>query len=173
MAHSESLRVIGQWLEAANIRTFELETDGPNYILTCEPLTQNSEWVPHEFSRSDFNAQTPRQPIGSGPVRFRLADIFRLETRAQQQRRANSFQTEAYSTLSHLLRSLGALLERMNIRVFLIRWGSESVAVDFRRLDGRYDCLTNSLEKLQQLSTSSRLQRVKLNAANVLRPKKG
>ena len=50
MAHSESLRVIGQLLEAANIRSFDLETDGPNYIVTCEPLTQNGEWVPRGFS---------------------------------------------------------------------------------------------------------------------------
>ena len=58
MAHSESLRVIGQLLEAANIRSFDLETDGPNYIVTCEPLNQSGEWVPHAFSLSDFTAQT-------------------------------------------------------------------------------------------------------------------
>ena len=173
MAHSESLRVIGQWLEAANIRTFELKTDGPNYTVTCEPLTQNGGWFPHECSRSDFTAQASSQPVGSGPVRFRLPDIFRLETQAQLRRRPNSFQTEASHTLSQLLRSLGALLERMNVRVFQIRWGSNSVAVDFRRLDGRYDSLTNTLEKLPRLSASSRLQRAKLNAANSLRPKKG
>ncbi len=123
MAHSESLRVIGQLLEAANIRSFDLETDGPNYIVTCEPLTQNGEWVPHAFSLSDFTAHTTRQPVVPGPVRFRLPDIFRLETQAQLRRRPNSFQTEAYPKLSQLLRSLGALLERMNVRVFQIAGG--------------------------------------------------
>ena len=172
MAHSESLRVIGQLLEAANIRSFDLETDGPNYIVTCEPLNQSGEWVPHAFSLSDFTAQTTRQPVVPGPVRVRLPDIFRLETQARLQRRPNSFQTEASPTVSQLLRSLGALLERMNVRVFQIRWRSNSVVVDFRRLDGRYDSIPNTLEKLQRLSASSRLRRSSLKFPNPLRPRK-
>ena len=172
MAHSESLRVIGQLLEAANIRKFELETDGPNYIITCDPLTQNGEWVPHEFSLSEFTAQTPRRPVVAGPVRVRLPDIFRLETQAKQRRRQDSFQSEAYSTVSQLLRSLGALLERMNVRVFQIRWGSNSVAVDCRRLDGRYDSVTYSLEKLQRLSASSLSRRSKRKFPNPRRHQK-
>ena len=81
MAHSESLRVIGQWLEAANIRTFELKTDGPNYIVTCEPLTQNGGWVPHEFSPSDFTAQAPRQPVVPAPYGSGCRIFFDLRRR--------------------------------------------------------------------------------------------
>ena len=159
MAHSESLRVIGQLLEAANIGTFDLETDGPNYIVTCEPLTQNGGWVPHDFSPSDFIAPTTRQPLVPAPVRLRLADIFRLEMQARLRRRQNSFQTEASSTVSQLLRSLGALLEPINLGIFRSAGGSNQMPVDFRRLDGRYDSVPNTLEKLQRLTKSSRLKR--------------
>ena len=162
MAHSESLRVIGQSFEAANIRSFDLETDGPNYTRhPLSPWNQSGEWVPHAFSLSDFTAQTTRQPVVPGPVRVRLPDIFRLETQARLQRRPNSFQTEASPTVSQLLRSLGALL-RTNERTGF----SDSlevkfmVVVDFRRLDGRYDSIPNTLEKLQRLSASSRLRRL-------------
>ena len=171
MAHADSLRVIGQLLEDACIGSFKLETDGPNYIVTSESLPQASEWVSHcSLSRRNLNEQTTRRPVVPGTVWFSLANIFRLETRAQLRRRPSSFHTETYAKLSQLLRTLGNLLERMNIRVFQIRWGYESVAVDFSCLDGQYDSLTNALEILQRLSTSSRLRRSSLKFLNSFRP---
>ena len=74
---------LGNCLRPPTSVPFDLETDGPNYIVTCEPLTQNGEWVPRGFSPSDFIAPTTRQPLVPGPIRLRLPDIFRLEMEAQ------------------------------------------------------------------------------------------
>jgi len=43
--HAKSLRVIGQSLEVAKLPVFELQTDGPNYILSSDALTKIGERV--------------------------------------------------------------------------------------------------------------------------------
>jgi hypothetical protein len=40
MNHAKSLRVIGQSLEVAKLRVFELQTDGSNYILSSDSLSR-------------------------------------------------------------------------------------------------------------------------------------
>ena len=45
MGRAKSLRVIGQSLEVAKLRVFELQTDGPNYILSSDALTKIGEWI--------------------------------------------------------------------------------------------------------------------------------
>ncbi len=45
MGHAKSLRVIGQSLEVAKLPVFELQTDGPNYILSSDALTKIGERV--------------------------------------------------------------------------------------------------------------------------------
>lgn len=138
MGHSESLRVIWQVLEAAKIPAFELEAEGPNYVVKCDSLTQTGELVlRHAISGDDFPEQTTRQSTIPRSVRFSLADIFRLDDQAQLQRRKNASQSELSSKLSQLLRSLGNHLERMNASAFQIRWVPNLVAVYFQRLDGQ------------------------------------
>ena len=170
MRHAESIRVIGQLLEDASIRSFELATKGANYIVTSDSLPQSSAWGFYHPPSQNLSSQSTRRPVMPGTVRFSLANIFRLEIHAQLRRRLNSFHTETYPTLSQLLRTLGNLLERMNVWVFQTRWEYESVAVDFIRLDGQYDSLTNALEILQRWSASSRLRRSSLKFPNSFRP---
>ena len=43
--HAKSLRVIGQSLEVAKLPVFELQTDGPNYILSSDALIKIGERV--------------------------------------------------------------------------------------------------------------------------------
>ena len=71
MVHSKYLRVIGQSLEAAKFPFFELEADGPNYVVKSELLTGTGEWVlRHALSRNDFSEQTARQSTVKRSVRF-------------------------------------------------------------------------------------------------------
>ena len=160
MAHSKSLRVIGQSLELAKIPTFELEADGPTYVVKCESLTTTGEWVLRRaLRRNDFSEQTTRTSTVTRSVQFSLADISRLDNQTQQRRRRNSFQTLAYGSLSQLLRTLGDDLDRMKASAFHICWMSDSVSVYFQFLDGECDSRTFTVEKLQQLGSSSRFLR--------------
>ena len=160
MAHSKSLRVIGQSLEVAKIHAFELEADGPNYVVKCDSLTRTGEWVlRHALSRNDFSEQTTRQSTVGRSVRFSPADISRLDDQAQLQRRRNFYQPEAYGRLSQLLRTLGDDLDRMNASAFQVCWASDSVSIYFQFLDGQCDSRTFTVEKLQQLGSSSRFRR--------------
>ena len=160
MAHSKSLRVIGQSVELDKIPAFGLEADGPNYIVTSDSLTQTGEWVlRHALSRNDFSEQTTRKSTVTRSVQFSPADISRLDNQAQQQRRRSSSQPWASGKLSQLLRTLGDHLDQSNVCAFHISWVSASVSVYFQFLDGECDSRTFTVEKLQQLGSSSRFLR--------------
>ena len=160
MVHPKPLRVIGQSLEVAKVPAFELETDGPNYVVKSDSLTKTGEWIlRHALSPNDFSEQTARQSTVSRSVRFSPADISRLDDQAQKQRRNNSSPPEAYGRLSQLLRALGDHLDRTNVSAFQISWTSDSVSVDFQLLDGQSNSRRFTAETLQQLGSSSRFRR--------------
>ena len=160
MFHSKSLRVIGQSLELVKITAFELEADGPNYVVKCDSLTQTGEWVlRHALNRNDFSEKTARQSTVTRSVRFNPADISRLDDQVQLQRRRSSSQPEAYDRLSQLLRTLGDQLDQSNVSAFHLSWESDSVSVYFQFLDGQCDSRTFTVEKLRQLGSSSRFLR--------------
>jgi len=166
MAHAESLRVIGQLLEAVEVPAFELEEDGLHYVVKCNSVTYLDEFVSrHALIRNDSPAQAMGQstvpPITNVPsVRLSRADIFRLGDKAQLRRRRMASQPKVSGRLSQQLRTLGNHLDRMNARGFLICWESDSVAVHFRRLDGQSDSLTFTHDKLEQMSTPSKFRRL-------------
>jgi hypothetical protein len=63
MAHSKSLRVIGQSLEAARLTTFELRMEGSDYVVSSDALTTAGEWIlRHAVSPMDEPEQGTRQP---------------------------------------------------------------------------------------------------------------
>lgn len=124
MAHSGSLRVIGQSLEIAKLHRFTLETDGQDYLLRSDSLTAASEWILHHaLAPNDLSGLGVRQSKGSQVVRFTPADILRLGDQAQRQRRPNSSaHAETYRRLSQLLRTLGDHLDRTEVSYFHISW---------------------------------------------------
>jgi hypothetical protein len=161
MAHAKSLRVIGQSLETAKVQAFELETDGPNYVLRSDSLTAASEWIlRHALRPNDFSKQSARQPTVSRSVRFALADISRLDDQAQKQRRVNSspHNKQTYQRLSQLLRAMGDQLDRTEVNSFHISWTSNSASVDFQSMDGESNSRTFTVEKLEQLGSHSRFR---------------
>ncbi len=160
MAHAKSLRVIGQSLELAKLPAFELETDGPNYVVTSDSLTKTGEWIlRHALSPNDVS-ESARQSAVNRTVRFSPTDISRLDDQAQKQRRNDSSSgIQAYSRLSQLLRALGDHLDRTEVGAFHISWTSDSVSVDFQSLDGQSDSRTFTAEKLEQLGSHLRFRR--------------
>jgi len=160
MAHSESLRVIGQLLEAGQIHSFELEADGPNYFVKGDSLTHVGEWVlRNALGQFAVSEDAGRQTTASPSVRFSLTEIYRLDRQAQLRRRREFTLPDSYNRLSQLLRTLGDHLDRMNVGAFQICWMSDSISVFFQLLDGQCDSLTFTVEKLQRLGLSSRFRR--------------
>jgi hypothetical protein len=175
MNHAKSLRVIGQSLEVAKVQIFELETDGPNYVLTSDSLTGASEWIlRHGLSANELE-QSVRQSTVRRSVRFTAADILRLEQQAQKQRRMSSPpDAQAYKRLSQLLRTLGDHLDRTRISSFHIFWSPSSAIVQFQSLEDQNDSRTFTAEKLEQLGSHSRFRRssgTRLDSS-FLRPRK-
>lgn len=161
MAHATSLRVIGQSLETAQLQTFELETEGPNYVVRSDSLTTASEWIlRHALRPNDFSEKSARQPTVSRSVRFAPADISRLDDQAQKQRRVNSSpHKQTYRRLSQLLRALGDQLDRTKVNSFHISWTSNLASIDFQSTDGQSDSRTFTAEKLEQLGSHTRFRR--------------
>ena len=161
MTNAQSLRVIGQSLQAARVTTFELEKKGSEYLVRTNFLSPSAEWILRQaISESDFTKQSGQQPMGNRPLRFTPPALSRLDSLGQQERRkSSSSQTPESNKLSQLLRSLGDHLDRTEVSVFHILWDSDSVSVDFRLSDGHNDSRTFTTEKLQQLGSHSRFLR--------------
>jgi hypothetical protein len=161
MPHAQSLRVIGQSLEVAKLPAFDLATDGLNYDLSSDFLTQTSEWILHHaLSPNDISDQSAHRSISNRSVRFSPTNILRLDDQAQKQRRVDSSShAQMYSRLSQLLRALGDYLDQTRVKTFHVSWNSNSASVDFQLADGQCDSRTFTAEKLEQLGLHSRFRR--------------
>jgi hypothetical protein len=170
MAHATSLRVIGQSLEVAKLRVFELETDGSNYVLTSDSLTAASEWIlRHVLSPNDISEESAR-PSAIRSVRFTTADISRLDDQARKQRKLTSTDNQVHSRLSRLLRTLGDHFDRSEASAFHISWMYDSVSIESRSAGGEIDSRTFTAEKLDQLASHSRFRRFSRPRFNSKRP---
>ena len=113
MTYAKSLRIIGQSFENAKLQSFELETDGSNYVVQSDSLDTASEWILRQAV-----SPVARESISDNSVRFTEDDISRLDDHAEKQRKINSSQTQTYRRLSQLLRALGDHLDRMEVNKF-------------------------------------------------------
>jgi hypothetical protein len=178
MAYAQCLRVIGQSIEIARLGSFTLESDGENYILTSDSLTDTGEWIlrhalsPLEMSKAEENIS---KATAGRSARFTPLDISRLDDQARKQRRFNSSPgTQANRRLSQLLRTVGDHLDRTETNAFKISWTSGSIVVDFRSLTRGDDCRTFTEKKLEQLGSHSRFRRSSATRRDpgFLRPRK-
>jgi hypothetical protein len=160
MAYAQSLRVIGQSLDAARLVNFELENDGKSYLMRSDSLTQTSEWILRDAVRENESTVAMGQ---SGTVNrslvFTQAVVSRLDAQGQRRRNSSSSRAEASKGISQLLRTLGDHLDRAEARAFRISWNPVSVSVDYERVNGADDSRTFSVEKLQELSSRTKFRR--------------
>jgi len=164
MAHAKSLRVIGQSLEVAKVRVFELETDGPNYIVRTDLLTKASEWIlRYALGVQDVSEQTSRQSAVSRSARFTPGDISRLDEQAQKQRKTTAADKQMHGRSSQVMRSVGDHLDGIEASAFSMSWTYESVSVDYQSAEGQRDTRTFTAEKLEQLESRSRFRRLGRN----------
>lgn len=166
MAHSVSLRAIGQSLEVAKVADFHLERDGQDYVLRSDSLTKASEWIlRNALSANDVVERSGRQSPFNRSLRFGPRDILRLNAEGQKRRRdPASPDVQTPAKLSQLLRTLGDHLDRTEANEFHISWKPDSVFVDYQLAGGQIDRRTFTPEKLQQLGSHSRFRRARRDA---------
>ena len=160
MTHARSLRVIGQSLETAKVRVFELETDGPDYIVRTDFLTKATEWILRfALGVQDVSEETSGHSPVKKSVRFTRADISRLDDQEQKQRKTTSMDKQMHGRLSQVMRSVGDDLDAIEASAFSMSWTYDSVSVDYQSLDGQRDARTFTAERLEQLESRSRFRR--------------
>jgi hypothetical protein len=161
MLYAKSLRVIGQWLEAASVTTFELEKCGNYYVVWTDYLTEAGEWIlRNALDHHDFSTQITRPSTANRAFCFSATDVTRLDTRSQKKRRNHSSSvTQASKLLSQLLRTLGDHLDRTEVRTFHISWTPDSISIDYQMPDGQRDSKIFTPEKLQGLCLHTRFRR--------------
>jgi hypothetical protein len=169
MVYAKSLRVIGQWLEAARVTTFELEKCGNYCVVWTDYLTEAGEWIlKNALDNHDFSAQITRPSTANRAFCFCATDITRLDCQSQKKRRNHSSSvTQASKLLSQLLRTLGDHLDRTEVHTFHISWTPDSISIDYQTPDGQRDSRLFTPEKLHELSLHTRFRR---SSPHVLRP---
>jgi hypothetical protein len=161
MAHSRSLRVIGQSLEVTKVAAFELEKDGHYYVVRSDSLSQTDEWIlRNALSEDGFTEQSEQRGAVDRGWRFSPRAIARLEAEGRKKRQNLALPHRQESTkLSQLLRTLGDHLDKMDVSTFHISWMPDAVSVEYLERGGQRDGRTFTREKLQQLGFHTRFRR--------------
>jgi hypothetical protein len=144
MTHSRSLRVIGQRLELSKISQFQIEHDGEDYTVTSDLMSRTAQWILRYATTQDTLAPSGQQAahtvLNLNPITFTQADLIRLDS-WEARRRRELLEIQPPTKLSHLLRILGAQLDKNAARAFSIFWTPNSVVVDYKRAGGFTDRL--------------------------------
>ena len=162
MSHARSLRVIGHTLDTANVRQFQLEADGPNYIVKNFATSETSRWVLQRgISAENHDLLLGFQQSGTaGILDFRPDIVSLLDGQASKQRHGNLYPlTHEKTCLSHLLRSVGDFLDRKGANAFQIEWSKDAIFVEFTSPGTESDFRKFTEGQLQRLSMSGRYQR--------------
>ena len=148
LSYAQSLRVIGQDLDALGVRIFNLGKRGDEYTVWAEEeasamaSTENKNFL--KKIAQQFIAPTNSNAAGINPIRFVTGDILRADT----ERRLNRNDSESTLDLIHLsvlMRVLGDYLDKKAADDFSIFWFRNSVKVVYSnkeesfRFDNLYD----------------------------------
>ena len=161
MPQSKSLRAIGQSLELLGIEAFELKKEGLSYIVRSESLPATAQPAFKRYLAVPVWDSGHLQPkAGHGSLRYDSVDISWLDARGRKRRRNRFFaRLRGPAQLSHLLRTLGAHLDRIGVSAFNITWASDFVFVDYQVPGGQRERETFRIEKLRELSLRLRFRR--------------
>ena len=171
MVHASSLRVIGQALEVADVRVFEIEKQGQYYVVWSDSLENADKWISDWALTADCYVAGARQDKANCSLCFSRSDIIRLDHKASKRRRSQSSSYTQGNKLPQLLRAVGEHLDRNAVGAFRLSWTPEDARVSILPTnDLVFEKLTFTQEKLRQLSLHTRVRRSKqcgLNAVGV------
>jgi hypothetical protein len=164
--YAQPLRAIGQALETLNIQSFEMEPVGDDFFVRGTlPVTHTglSRTVWGKFGyesaekREDVNASELKV---DSPVEllYELKDIERLEEQGRS-RRINPHGTAYPTSLSQVLRCIGAYLNQKRARLLKLSRDAESVLVEYETSLGTNIKEVLSLSELYDLWVRMYLQR--------------
>jgi len=126
-SYAQSLRVIGQALQALHIEVFRLEKNDDEYIVRLG----RSRSAGKLLWEADFVKSIAEKLLGpSDLVRYASSDIDRLEAKGHLGRGGLNSVPDTQN-LSLALRALGDYLDQKRARDFLISWSEHSVRVKY------------------------------------------
>lgn len=126
-SYAQSLRVIGQALQALHIEVFRLEKNDDEYIVRLGRGRSAGKLL----WEATFVKSIAEKLLGpSDLVRYDSSDIDRLETKGRLGRGCLNSVPDA-ENLSLALRALGDYLDQKRARDFLISWSEHSVRVKY------------------------------------------
>ncbi|HEV8722216.1 MAG TPA: hypothetical protein VGW77_16470 [Candidatus Binatia bacterium] len=176
MGYAQLLRAIGQALETLNIQSFEMEPVGGDFFIRGNVLSTSAElldsqlisdklrraiWgkLPHESGGNgkdtDATSPTVHSPV---ELLYGVKDIERLEEEGRS-KRLNPQGTANPSSLSQVLRCIGAYLNQKRARLLKLSREAESVAVEYETSLGTTIKEILSLSDLYDLWVRMYLQR--------------
>jgi hypothetical protein len=177
MGYAQLLRAIGQALETLNIQSFEMEPVGEDFFIRGNVLSTSSAelldgqltydelrraiWgkLPDENGGNDEDTRATSLTVHS-PVEllYGAKDIERLEEEGRS-KRVNPHGTANPSSLSQVLRCIGAYLNQKRARLLKLSREAETVAVEYETSLGTTIKEILSLSDLYDLWVRMYLQR--------------
>jgi hypothetical protein len=177
MGYAQLLRAIGQALETLNIQSFEMEPVGEDFFIRGNVLSTSSAelldgkltydelrraiWgkLPDENGGNDEDTHATSLTVHS-PVEllYGAKDIERLEEEGRS-KRVNPHGTANPSSLSQVLRCIGAYLNQKRARLLKLSREAETVAVEYETSLGTTIKEILSLSDLYDLWVRMYLQR--------------
>lgn len=144
-AYYQTLRAIGQALEAQQLSTFDLKCSGESYL------------VRGETSRSSNTLQTwlqrlqGRLPKDSREVTYTPQDIERLERHGREKRR-DPYRLPDFHSLSNVLRTLGAYLDIKGADLLRVQKKELSMTVLYQTRHGHPEIEERDIASFYDLS---------------------
>jgi hypothetical protein len=164
--YSQTLRAIGQDLEARHVKAFDVERQNEDYFVWVRTQMRPPEKSPPlKVGRAVFRKARSRLQRQSGAekedlaasapseayqLRYSPEDVDRLEREGRARRRNPNRVPDAHS-LSQLLRALGGYMTRRNLRLLAISWREESVSIVYQTDQGRRELDNFRLDSIYDL----------------------
>jgi hypothetical protein len=148
VGYAEPLRAIGQALETLNIQRFEMEPVGEDFLIRGDIAVTNRILIDDHLTYNDLrrniwgnlpeknpesgDTANRSEPTVDSPVEllYRVTDVERLEADGRS-RRINPHGTTNPTSLSQILRCIGAYLNQKRARLLKLSRQAESVCVEY------------------------------------------
>jgi hypothetical protein len=128
LSNAQSLRVIGQNLNALSLESFELAKLGENYVVHTADFGRQQQ-PQGLLARITGKFIGRREPETRYPLSFTSSEILLIDIQRSLQRTSGSVVDRR--DLSFVLRVLGDYLDRKSARQFTIHWSRDSVKLTY------------------------------------------
>src|ERR1051325_41295 len=134
-SYSQTLRVIGQFLESVKPTEFDLQLRGNTIALQYKAV--ETVQVPAPRSRFGFLSSGPQVKSQKVDVsrEYKTDEIAGADREAQAQRVGGDGNADFYS-LSQTLRTVGTYLEHRNLQLLAINWDGSHLRLEVMTADG-------------------------------------